>query len=109
MPRVSIDSVGTAILGVVISLLRIRRRVPLVVFILLLILLVVALGLACACATDHPSQAIERALSAIPAAPPIIVVWSFAATAFFMVAATHGRPRLAPGRASPAQLQRFLF
>lgn len=92
-----------------ISLQRIRTRVPLVVFVLLLIFLVVALGLACACATDHPAQAIDRALSAISATPPVVEVWSLVAAAFIAISFVYARPRLQPERASPAQLQRFLF
>lgn len=92
-----------------ISLQRIRKRVPLAVFILLLVFLVVALGIACACASDHPAQAIDRALSAIQAAPGLIEVWSFVASALVAASFVYARPRLQPERASPAQLQRFLF
>ena len=82
---------------------------PLVVFILLLILLVVVLGVICVCATDHPAQALERALSVIPAAPPLSVIWSALATVLFAATIVRLRPRLEPERASPAGLQRFLF
>ncbi|HEY8630487.1 MAG TPA: hypothetical protein VIL73_08120 [Gaiellaceae bacterium] len=92
-----------------ISLNRIRRRVPLVVFILLLILLVVALGVICMCASDHPAQALERALSVIPAAPPLSAIWSAIATVLLAASIVRLRPRFEPERASPAGLQRFLF
>ena len=92
-----------------ISLQRIRTQVPLVVFVLLLICLVVVLGVACACATDHPAQTIERALSAISAAPPVVELWSLVTVAFIAISLVYARPQLQPERASPAQLQRFLF
>ncbi len=82
---------------------------PLVVFILLLILLVVVLGVICVCATDHPAQALERALSVIPAAPPLAEMWSAVATVLLAASFVRLRPRLEPERASPAGLQRFLF
>ena len=44
----------------VLSVQRLRERLPLVVFVLLLVLLVMLVGIACACATDHPMQALER-------------------------------------------------
>jgi hypothetical protein len=95
--------------GAVVSLSRIRRRVPLVVFVLLLILLVVVLGVICVCASDHPAQALERALSVIPAAAPLSVIWSAIATVLLAASVVRVRPRLEPERASPAGLQRFLF
>ncbi len=95
--------------GAVVSLNRIRNRVPLVVFILLLTLLVVALGVICMCATDHPAQVLERALSVIPAAPPLSAIWAAIATVLLAASVVRVRPRLEPERASPAGLQRFLF
>ena len=50
---------------------------PLLVFIVLAIFCLVALGIACACASDHSMQNIDRAVSAIPAATPLIEVWTF--------------------------------
>jgi hypothetical protein len=93
----------------VISLDRIRNRLPLIVFVLLLILLVVALGVICVCATDHPGQVLERALSVIPAAPPLASMWSVVATVLLAAGIVRARPRFEPERASPAALQRFLF
>jgi hypothetical protein len=84
----------------------VRRRMPLLAFILLLILVVVMLGIACACISDHP--AVDRALGAIPAAPAVIEVWSFAIT-LMLVSFVLVRPRRAIHRSSPATLQRFLF
>jgi hypothetical protein len=83
--------------------------VPFVVFVLLLILLVVALGVICVCATDHPAQALERALSVIPAALPLSAIWSAVATVLVAASFVRVRPRFEPERASPAGLQRFLF
>jgi hypothetical protein len=93
----------------VISLNQIRSRLPLVVFVLLLILLVVALGVICICASDHPAQVLERALSMIPAAPPLAEMWSLVATVLVGASLVRLRPRLELERASPAALQRFLF
>jgi hypothetical protein len=94
----------------VISIVRLRRRMPLVVFILLLVLLVVALGLICLCASDHPAKAAERAASAAAHVPAVIPVWSLlvllAAPVFPMLPVVSAQAR---GRASPASLQRFLF
>ena len=72
-------------------------------------MVVMLVGFACACLTDHPMQAIEKALSAIPAAPAIIVVWSVIAAGLFASALALRLPRSARERASPAVLQRFLF
>jgi len=89
--------------------MRLQPRLPLIVFVLLLLLCLLLLGLACVCVSDHPGQAIERALSSIPAAPALLELWA----AIMLVAlASLGllRQRPAPvGRASPADLQRFLF
>ena len=90
------------------SMERIRRHLPLIVFIFLVLIAVMLVGFACACLTDHPMQAIEKALSAIPAAPAIIDVWSSLA-ALVAAAVVFGRIRPVQGRASPAVLQRFLF
>lgn len=88
---------------------RLRRRVPFVVFVLLLVVALLVLGFVCVCMSDHPVQALERALAAIPVAAPTTSV-EFAALAALTVA-TMGATRLryAPDRASPAALQRFLF
>jgi hypothetical protein len=94
----------------VISIVRLRRRLPLLVFILLLVLLVVALGLICLCVTDHPAKAAERAAAAAAHVPAVTPLWSFlvlfAAPLFMASPSTWARAR---GRASPASLQRFLF
>lgn len=90
------------------SLSRIRSRLPLIVFILLALLCLGLIGLACACFTDHPAQAMQRTLAAIPAAPPFIEVWSFFA-ALAAAAALASQTVAFAGRTSPARLQRFLF
>jgi hypothetical protein len=92
-----------------LSIQRLRERLPLIVFILVLILLVMVVGIACACATDHPMQTIERTLSAISAAPAVVVLWTYTFVAMLVVAFAVPRRRRALGRASPQQLQRFLF
>ena len=57
------------------ALQRFRGRLPLVAFILLAVVCLLLLGFACACLTHHPMQAIQAALSAIPALPAQIEVW----------------------------------
>lgn len=91
------------------SIQRLRERLPLIVFLFLLIVLVMLVGVACACLSDHPMQALERALSAIPTLPALVVVWTFAAASLLTVSALVGSRRPAVERASPALLQRFLF
>ena len=86
-----------------------RKRLPLVVFILLLVILVMLVGIACACVTDHPMQAIEKAVAAIPAAPAVMEVWAALISGLFAAAIVFAWPRTARERASPALLQRFLF
>ena len=92
-----------------VSFQALRVRLPLIVFILLLLLLVMIIGIACACATDHPMQAVDRALSAIPAIPPVIEMWSLMVLLLAPVSLFVATPRRAQGRASPPLLQRFLF
>jgi hypothetical protein len=82
---------------------------PLVVFLLLFVLLLMLLGFACACFSDHPMQAVERALTALSNPAPLVEVWSpliVLLLAMPLVFLAHSR---AVGRASPATLQRFLF
>ncbi len=83
-----------------------RQRLPLVVFVLLLILCLLLLGLACVCASDHHAQAIDRAVDGLPA---LIEVWSLIVTAMLAVGVAYSVRRPVFGRASPAELQRFLF
>jgi hypothetical protein len=92
----------------VVSIMRLRRHLPLVVFIFLVLLAVMLVGLACACFTDHPMQAIEKALSVIPAAPPMVEVWPALVLGLFAGALVLTLTVAARGR-SPALLQRFLF
>jgi hypothetical protein len=79
-----------------------------VVFILLAIVCLVLLGIACACASDHPKQNIDRALSVIPAAPPLIEVWTFSFGALLALVSIDLRRRR-PKETSAALLQRFLL
>ena len=91
------------------SIVRLRRRLPLIVFILLAILCLLLIGFACACFSDHPAQAIDRAVSAPAATPAVIEVWSFVILSLFAAPLVLTRRLGGFGRASPAQLQRFLF
>jgi hypothetical protein len=82
---------------------------PLLVFILLAIFCLVALGIACACASDHSMQNIERAVSAIPAATPLVEVWTFTFGTLVILASLGFRKRRLDTTTSPAVLQCFLF
>jgi len=82
---------------------------PLVVFILLVVLLLMLVGIACACVTDHPMQVAERTISAISAMPAIIELWTYTFAALLLLTFVVPYRRRAVGRASPADLQRFLF
>jgi len=93
----------------VLSIQRQRERLPLIVFILLVVLFLMMVAVACACATDHPMQSAERAISSISAMPAVIEVWAYTFTALLVVALVVPPRRRAPARASPADLQRFLF
>lgn len=86
-----------------------RRRLPLIVFVLLAVVVVMLLGLACL--TDDPMQAVERALSFVPALAVLVpmdawaMLFAVVTTSVLLVA-----PTCATGdRASPALLQRFRF
>jgi hypothetical protein len=91
------------------SIVRLRRRLPLIVFILLAILCLVVIGFACACFSDHPAQAIDRAVSAPAAMPAVIEVWSLVILSLSAPLLVLTRRVDGSARASPAQLQRFLF
>ncbi len=92
------------------SITSLRRRLPLPVFVVVLVLLVVMLGFACLCMTDHPTQAAERAISAIAHAPAIIEMWAALVVLFSVqiLLPAVATPR-ASGRASPVYLQCFRF
>ncbi len=78
---------------------------PLVAFVLLLVVCVALLGFACACLGDQLAPGLDR-----PFTPALIVVWTALAAALLtplgLMAALAAPAR---GRASPAELQRFLF
>lgn len=86
-----------------------RNHLRLIVFVLLVLIAVMLVGVACACLTDHPMQAIEKALSAIPLAQPLMEMWPVLAVGLFGGALTARLSRTARDRASPALLQRFLL
>src|SRR5713101_5840715 len=95
--------------GGVASIQALRARLPFVVFVLVLLLAVMLVGFACACITDHPSQAVDRAI-AIPAAAPVTEVWPLLVlTLLGGMTLILTRPRTAQSRGSPALLQRFLL
>jgi hypothetical protein len=82
---------------------------PLLVFILLAIFCLVALGIACACASDHPIQNVDRALSAMPAATPLVEVWTLAFGPLMILVWFGLRRRREDDGTSPAALQCFRF
>jgi hypothetical protein len=86
-----------------------RERLPVALFVILLILCLLLLGVACLCASDHHAQAIERAVTALAGLPALIEVWSLLAVALVGLGLVRSAKRPAFGRASPAELQRFLF
>jgi hypothetical protein len=79
---------------------------PLIACILLAVLCLALLGFACACLSDHPMQALERALSTIPALPALIEVWPVTLLALVGAAAFVSARALARAP-SEAALQRF--
>jgi hypothetical protein len=93
-----------------VSLQALRGRMPLLAFILLALICLALLGFACACLSDHPAQAVDRALAGAAALPALVEVWAFAAIAAFGVAALlGGAPRPRARAPSAATLQRFLL
>ena len=92
-----------------LSIQRLHDRLPLIVFIFLFVLLVMLVGVACACATDHPMQAIERALASIPASPTVVELWAYTFAAILLVGFVAPNTGRESGRASPQELQRFLL
>lgn len=95
------------ILGPVLSVQRLRKRLPLVVFILLALVCLVLVGFACACLSDHPVQAIERALLAVASLPGLSPAWSWFAASVALAMALRPRHVVAV-RPTPQLLQRFL-
>ena len=93
-----------------LSIQQLRRRLPLPVFVLILILLVVMLGFFCLCINDHPTQAAERAVSAIAHAPALVEMWALTVPLIAsLLLAPLASAVPAVGRASPKHLQRFRF
>lgn len=91
------------------SLMRLRARMPLLVFILLAVLCAVLVGFACACLTEHPMQAVDRFLAGFAASPALVAVWSEIALVGALVLLMFLRAPVLAARASPSLLQRFLF
>jgi hypothetical protein len=93
-----------------VDLDRLRARMPVFAFILLAVVCLVAFGFACACLSESPAQALERAVASASEMPAIIEVWSYVIIAAALAAIAISSPAIRPReRASPAQLQRFLF
>lgn len=87
--------------------MRLRERLPLVVFILLLLLLVLCVGFAYACTNDHPGQALEHSFDA--AAPAAVMeLWTLIAIAAVGATSVAFRRPSAVAR-SPGMLQRLLL
>jgi len=94
-----------------LSVIGLRRRLPLLVCVLLLFMCVAAVGTTCAvCVSAHPGQALEQTLTSFPvAAPPLDAGWAFVFVLAMAPVLVLGRRVDSRGRASPAVLQRFLF
>lgn len=92
------------------SLLSMRKRLPLWAFILLAALCLVMLGIACVCAADHPGQTIDRALGGVPAADvPLVEVWTFVWGVLALLVSAVLLRRTSCRETSRAALQCFLF
>ena len=92
-----------------LSITKARKSLPLVVVIFLVLIVVMLVGFACACLTDHPMQAIEKALSATLVGAAPIAAWPVLAVGLVGAVLTARLSGAARNRASPAVLQRFLF
>jgi hypothetical protein len=92
----------------VVELMRFRSRMPLVAFILLAVVCLLLIGFVCACLSDHPAQAVERALALGGALPPLVVVWALL-TALTLPRLSVAVSVVAMGRSSPLLTQRFRF
>jgi len=93
------------------SLIGVRRRVPLIAGLLLILACLMAVGVVCSCSSDQSLQSIQQVMkSGISAAATVlVVVWSTALLlARLSLALVLVRPE-GRGRASPPLLQRFLF
>ncbi len=76
----------------------------------LLLLICVAVAATCVvCVSSHPP--IEQTVTSVPqlALPPVVVAWSLAIVLALTPLMIVRARRFTTGRASPAELQRFLF
>jgi hypothetical protein len=87
------------------SIARLRRRLPLIVFVLLAVACLLLIGFACACVGHQPGQTTDQVVPA----PAVIELWSLIVLSLLAVPLLFMRLAGGFGRASPAQLQRFLF
>jgi len=94
-----------------LSVIAMRRRLPLLVCVLLLFTCAAAVGSTCVvCTSAHPGQALEQTLTSFPtAAPPPAAGWGFMLVLTAAPLLVVRRRIGSLGRASPAVLQRFLF
>jgi hypothetical protein len=81
---------------------------PLVAFVLLALVCLLLIGFVCACLSDHPAQAVERALAVGVALPPLVVLWALL-TALALPRLAIALDVAAMGRSSPQLMQRFRF
>jgi len=87
-----------------VELERLRGRLPLVAFILLVVVCAALIGFVCACLSDQLGPGLER-----PFMPALIVLWLSLVALAIPIMAPAARFSRATGRASPSDLQRFLF
>lgn len=104
------SSEGGYPLGAMIRINLLLHRLPFPLLIVFLIVAALLFGFACALMTEHPGQAVDRAVSLFTALPAELAVWAgFAAVLAAASRLTIAGVADAHGRASPAALQRFLF
>ena len=93
------------------SLIALRRWVPLLACVLLTLTSLMAIGVVCTCSSDHSLQSIQKVVEGgVGGMVAVIEVWSvwLLAVSVLLVWLLVGKTE-ARGRASPERLQRFLF
>ena len=91
------------------TLMALRRRVPLLASLLLVLTCLMAVGVVCTCSSDHSLQAIERTIHSVASTlPTVSVVWCEVAMLIALTSIAFTPEPDRRGRASPRVLQRFL-
>ena len=93
-------------------MMRLRDRVVILASVMLVLVGLLSVSVTCACVmSNHPGQAMEWVQSAMPTVLPAStpVVWALVLIILLPSALLFTRRQGAFGRASPEELQRFLF